>query len=172
MILRAKNMQEHYSKGLSPNRVSPNVHIHSDNGNPMKGISLLALLYELGCKNSFSRPRVSNDNPYIESFFGTMKTSFKYPGRFKSIEHAREWVAAFVDWYHTQHRHSGIQYFTPQQMRSGEYKKLVSRRNETMLKAVSKNPCRWSKSIKQWKKDHTVYLNPGLETIAALKKAA
>jgi len=53
----------------------PPVHIHSDNGNPMKGVSLLALFDDLGCKNSFSRPRVSNDNPFIESFFGTMKCS-------------------------------------------------------------------------------------------------
>ena len=150
----------------------PNIHIHSDNGNPMKGISLLALLYDLGCKNSFSRPRVSNDNPYIESFFGTMKTSFKYPGRFKSIEHAREWVADFIDYYHTKHRHSGIQYFTPQQMRSGEYKEFVSKRNATMQLAFTKNPCRWSGSLKQWKMKHTVYLNPSIETITACKKAA
>lgn len=150
----------------------PNVHIHSDNGNPMKGTSLLALLYDLGCKNSFSRPRVSNDNPYIESFFGTMKSSFKYPGRFKSIEHAREWVASFIDFYHTKHRHSGIKYFTPKQMRTGKYKELVSERNETMLTAAAKNPCRWSKSVKQWEIEHTVYLNPSLETIAALENAA
>ena len=150
----------------------PNVHIHSDNGNPMKGMSLLALLYDLGCKNSFSRPRVSNDNPFIESFFGTMKCSFKYPGRFKSIEHAREWVALFIDWYHTKHRHSGIQHFTPWQMRSGNYKKLVSKRNETMLNAFAKNPCRWSRTIKQWRLKHTVFLNPSMETKSALRKAA
>lgn len=150
----------------------PNVHVHSDNGNPMKGMSLLALLYDLGCKNSFSRPRVSNDNPFIESFVGTMKSSFKYPGRFKSIEDAREWVAGFIDYYHTKHHHSGIQYFTPQQMRNGEYRKLVSIRNETMLSALSKNPCRWSGPVRQWKKKHTVYLNPSLLTLAALKTAA
>lgn len=151
---------------------NPNVHIHSDNGNPMKGTSLLALLYDLGCKNSFSRPRVSNDNPFIESFFGTLKTSFKYPGRFKSIEHAREWMASFIDWYHTKHRHSGIQYFTPNQIRTGAYKKMVSIRNTTITEASKKNPCRWSKTVKQWKTEHIVYLNPGAETIAALKNTA
>ncbi len=150
----------------------PDVHIHSDNGNPMKGMTLLALLYVLGCKNSFSRPRVSNDNPFIESFFGTMKTSFKYPGKFESIEQEREWLASFVDWYHTKHRHSGIHYFTPQQMRNGEFKTLVEKRNRTMLLAAAKNPHRWSSKVKQWKTDHTVYLNPTIETIAELKKSA
>lgn len=150
----------------------PHVHIHSDNGNPMKGISLLAMLYDLGCKNSFSRPRVSNDNPFIESFFGTMKTSVKYPGRFEDISEARKWLSDFVNWYNTSHRHSGIQFFTPKQMRSGEYKNLVTIRNKTMLEAKKRTPGRWSRKAKQWDVQHTVYLNPSLETRQKLKNAA
>lgn len=150
----------------------PKVHIHSDNGNPMKGISLLALYYLLGLKNSFSRPRVSNDNPFIESFFGIMKYSIKYPGRFKSIEEAREWMAEFVSYYNNYHRHSGIYYFTPKQMRTGDFKEIVEIRNETMQKAFKKNPARWSKKLKQWKKEHVVYLNPSFETKQALDKVA
>jgi putative transposase len=142
----------------------PKVHIHSDNGNPMKGISLLSLLYDLKCKNSFSRPRVSNDNPYIESFFGTMKCSVKYPGRFAGISEARIWMAEFVDWYNTSHRHSGIYFFTPRQMRTGEYKKHVEIRNQTMNEAMARKPERWSRPVKQWSQSHTVYLNPSLET--------
>lgn len=151
---------------------NPNVHVHSDNGSPMKGMSLLALLFDLGCKNSFSRPRVSNDNPFIESFFGTMKTSVKYPGRFKSMEQAREWMAMFIDWYHTKHRHSGIQYFTPQQMRSGEYLKLIQKRNTAKLAAVQRFPFRWRNQVKLWTKEYTVYLNPALQTITELKKVS
>lgn len=150
---------------------NPNVHIHSDNGNPMKGISLLALLYDLGCSNSFSRPRVSNDNPFIESFFGTLKTSVKYPGKFESIDQAREWMASFIDWYHTQHRHSGIQFFTPQQMRSGDYRKLIEKRNEVKRQAVKRNPRRWKNGVKLWTTNHQVYLNPTNETRSSLKKA-
>jgi len=150
----------------------PEVHIHSDNGNPMKGISLLSMLYDLGCKNSFSRPRVSNDNPFIESFFGTMKCSVKYPGRFKNITEARIWMADFVDWYNTNHRHSGIYYFTPQQMRTGKYQKIAGVRNKTMLEAMKRNPSRWSRPAKQWNQPHTVYLNPSLETRQRLGAAA
>lgn len=159
---------EFYAKELFEKTLAeqgyPGVHIHSDNGNPMKGVSLLAMLYERGCKNSFSRPRVSNDNPFIESFFATVKGSVKFPGQFKDLEHAREWMAEFVNWYNTEHRHSGIEYFTPAQMRSGEFKRLVEIRNETMKKAREDHPERWGKKLKQWKTDYVVYLNPSLET--------
>jgi putative transposase len=101
----------------------------------MKGISLLSLLYDLGCKNSFSRPRVSNDNPYGESFFGTMKGSVKYPGRFADITETRVWMAEFIDWYNIAHRHSGINFFTPRQMRTGQYRKKVETRNRAMKEA-------------------------------------
>lgn len=150
----------------------PKVHIHSDNGNPMKGLSLLATLYDLGCKNSFSRPRVSNDNPFIESFFNTLKTSVKYPGRFQNISEARKWMADFIDWYNVSHRHSGIQFFTPKQMRTGEYKQMVSFRNKTMREAKKRNPLRWSRQVKQWESHHTVYLNPSLETRQKLQCVA
>jgi putative transposase len=88
-------------------------HVHSDNGNPMKGLSLLGLLYTLGVSNSYSRPRVSNDNPFIETFFKTLKYSTKYPGRFEDIHQARDWFAAFVHWYNMQHLHSALGYVTP-----------------------------------------------------------
>ncbi len=79
----------------------------------MKGISLLSLFDDLGIKNSFSRPWVSSDNPFIESSFGIMKTSVKYPGKFENIHEARLWMADFVNWYNNYHRNSGNQYFTP-----------------------------------------------------------
>jgi transposase InsO family protein len=73
------------------------VRLHSDNGNPMKGSTMIITLHNLGVVPSFSRPRVSNDNPYIESLFKTMKYTAGYPGRFKSLGHAREWTADFVN---------------------------------------------------------------------------
>lgn len=73
--------------------------MHSDNGNPMKGVTLVGLFYQLGIVPSYSKPRVSDDNPFIESFFKTLKYKSGYPKKFDSIESARKWFADFVDWY-------------------------------------------------------------------------
>ncbi|MBN2652265.1 MAG: IS3 family transposase [Spirochaetales bacterium] len=149
-----------FSSTLYENRL-PSVHIHSDNGNPMKGISLLTLLNRLDLVNSYSRPRVSNDNPFIESFFGTLKNHRKYPGKFNSISEAREWAGNFISYYHNHHRHSGINYFTPHQMRSGEYIKLTQIRNDTLTKALAEKPDRWrGRTPKLWNPKHIVILNP------------
>ena len=137
------------------------VSLHSDNGNPMKGFALLAYLYYLGVVPSFSRPRVSNDNPYIESFFKTVKYTPGYPGRFRNIEHAREWMAAFVHWYNTEHQHSSLGYVTPAQRRSGVAEEIFSRRNHTILKAQTLHPERWGKRApRSWGAPTEVVLNP------------
>jgi len=136
-----------------------NVHLHSDNGGPMKKASLLVALYDLGVMPSFSRPRVSNDNPYIESLFSTMKYKADYPKSFKDIETARDWIDNFVNWYNNEHRHSAIGYVTPGQRRLGHDKKLFVRRNETMKKAREKHPERWGNKIKKWEVIKEVYLN-------------
>jgi putative transposase len=136
-------------------------HVHSDNGNPMKGLSLLGLLYTLGVSNSYSRPRVSNDNPFIETFFKTLKYSTKYPGRFEDIHQARDWFAAFVHWYNMQHLHSALGYVTPAQRRAGEDKILFKKRNQTIEKARERYPQRWgSRKPRAWKASPTVILNP------------
>lgn len=75
------------------------VFLHSDNGNPMKAGTMLMTLYKLGIIDSFSRPRVSNDNAYIESFFKTLKYMISYPQFFTTIDDAKYWVADFLDWY-------------------------------------------------------------------------
>jgi transposase-like protein len=92
--------EELFQHALRDNKY-PDVWIHSDNGNPMKGVTLLGLFYHLGISNSYSRPRISNDNPYIESWFKTLKYDISYPGKFSSVEDAREWFANFVDSYNT-----------------------------------------------------------------------
>ena len=140
------------------------IHLHSDNGNPMKGMSLLAFLYSMKVSVSRSRPGVSNDNPFIESFFKTLKYSVCYPGKFRSIEHARTWMADFVDWYNNKHRHSGLDYLTPYQMRSGKQHELFTTRNKVIMAAYKDHPERWSNAPKQWEDAHTVYLNPSAET--------
>ena len=147
----------------------PDVFIHSDNGNPMKGISLLALFYDLGICNSYSRPRVSNDNPFIESWFKTLKYSVSYPGNFETLTEAREWFAMFVHHYNTCHSHSGLHFITPKQVREGSYKKIVKKRNKTMVAAKNRNPHRWSSAVKQLPEKHVVHLNPSADTRILLK---
>jgi transposase InsO family protein len=96
------------------------VTLHSDNGSPMKGATLLATLHTLGVMPSFSRPSVSNDNPYSESLFRTLKYRPEYPEEvFANLHGARTWVRWFVDWYNNDHLHSSIQFVTPAQRHAG-----------------------------------------------------
>ena len=139
--------------------------VHSDNGNPMKGATFSVWLATLGMFLSHSRPLVKNDNPYIESFFRTLKYHAAYPGRFETINQARQWLGDFIDWYNTVHRHSGIGYVTPEHRRIGMDVELFVRRNETLMKAWAEHPERFRKSgPKLWKSNHVVYLNPSNET--------
>ena len=137
------------------------VHLHSDNGGPMKGLSLLALLYMLGVRYSFSRPRVSNDNPFIESFFRTLKYTTGYPGRFRNIDHARQWMADFINWYNDRHLHSALGYITPMEKRTGRDIELFRKRNCTMEAARNCHPERWgNRPSKEWIPSKVVVLNP------------
>ena len=117
--------------------------VHADNGNPMRGVTLAVFLDSLAVTRSHSRPRCSNDNAFIESWHKTLKYSVGYPDRFKSIEHARIWYADFVNWYNTEHLHSGIGYVTPRQRRTGEADAIYDRRNQTLADARLRNPLRW-----------------------------
>ncbi len=140
------------------------VRLHSDNGNPMKGATMLMLLYHLGVVPSFSRPRVSDDNPFIESFFKTVKYSAGYPKCFIDIAHAREWFGDFVNWYNTEHRHSQIGYVTPQQRYDGSADLIFASRNQTYAQAQERHPERFRGKRRVWSAPNEVYLNPSLET--------
>jgi transposase InsO family protein len=135
--------------------------VHSDNGGPMKGASMLATMQKLGVVPSFSRPAVSNDNPFSESLFKTMKYTPAYPDRpFESVNAAREWVKTFVCWYNGTHRHSGLKYVTPEQRHRGQDKALLEARSRLYLKARERHPERWSGDIRDWKPVSAVTLNP------------
>src|SRR3546814_8876138 len=93
----------------------------------MKGATMLATLQKLGVVPSFSRPSVSDDNPYSEALFRTLKYTPAYPRkRFADIDQARAWVQGFVAWYNTEHRHSGIQFVTPAQRHAGRSEEHTS----------------------------------------------
>lgn len=146
--------------------------LHSDNGAPMKGATFLATLERLGVQSSFSRPRVSNDNPYSESLFKTLKYIPSYPeDGFISLDHAREWVKEFVYWYNNIHYHSGINYITPNDRHNGSGEKIMEKRIQVYKEAKKLNPARWSKTIRDWSLPETVALNPTKEAEHALALA-
>lgn len=136
--------------------------LHSDNGSPMKGATMLATLYQLGITPSNSRPRVSNDNPYAESLFKTLKYRPNYqPKGFSTIDEAREWVKTFEQWYNYEHHHSGINFLTPAQMRSEEAEDILKRRHDIYEQAKAKHPERWNgRNTRDWSMPDKVYLNP------------
>lgn len=145
--------------------------LHSDNGGPMKASSFLGTLEKLGVQSSFSRPRVSNDNPYSESLFKTLKYIPKYPtSGFESLDHAREWTSKFVHWYNEVHLHSGINYVTPGSRHRGEDIEILKKRKEVYARARLKHPERWSGDTKNWKYQATVALNPTDEDKIMIKQ--
>jgi putative transposase len=153
------------------------VTLHSDNGGPMKGATLLATLQALGILPSFSRPAVSNDNPYSEALFKTLKYRPDYPARpFTDLKQARRWVAGFVDWYNHNHRHSAIQFVTPDQRHSGQDRAILKQRKTVYEAAKKQRPERWRGQTRNWDPVHVVYLNPDKEGKnlgrQAMKKAA
>ncbi len=138
--------------------------LHSDNGSPMKAATFQATLEKLGVQSSFSRPRVSNDNPYSESLFKTMKYRPQYPFRgFATVEEARKWVNKFVTWYNKIHLHSGINYLTPYQRHHGFDESIMENRIKVYEKARAKHPERWSRSTRNWVLPDYVALNPLIE---------
>ncbi len=135
--------------------------LHSDNGGPMKGATMLATLHRLGITTSYSRPSVSNDNPYSESLFKTMKYSPSFPERgFINMGEAKIWVEKFVNWYNSIHLHSGINFVTPASKHSGFDEVILKNRHLVYQQARLKKPSRWSKETRKWTVIEKVELNP------------
>ena len=141
--------------------------LHSDNGSPMKGATMLETLYRLGITPSNSRPRVSNDNPYAESIFRTLKYRPNYqPKGFASLEEARMWCANFVHWYNYEHHHSGLNFITPAERHSGQGQEIMANRRKVYEAAKAAHPERWNnRTTRDWSLPEKVYLNPERETV-------
>jgi transposase InsO family protein len=138
--------------------------LHSDNGTPMKGATMLATLQWLGVVPSFSRPHVKDDNPYSEALFRTLKHRPAYPRRlFRSITEARAWVADFVDWYNNEHHHSGIRFVTPAQRHEQLDAAILTQRDAVYQRARRRHPERWSNKTRDWSPVFAVLLNPDAE---------
>jgi len=133
--------------------------LHSDNGSPMKSATMLAKLQDLGVMPSFSRPSVSNDNPFSESLFRTLKYRPEYPEKpFETIFDAREWSNRFLHWYNEEHLHSGLRFVTPEARHTGRDIEILAKRRDVYLKAKLKHPERWSGQIRNWNPDTKVIL--------------
>lgn len=145
--------------------------LHSDNGSPMKGATMLATMQKLGVVPSFSRPSVSNDNAFSESLFKTLKYVPEYPTKpFERIDDARQWVDRFVQWYNHEHQHSSIKYVTPAQRHDGRDIEILEHRKAVYETARNANPQRWSGNTRNWDHEAGVELNPKLND--SVKKAA
>jgi len=135
--------------------------LHADNGSPMKGATMKVTMERLGVVASFSRPRVSNDNPFSEALFRTCKYTPNWPTRgFATIDEARAWVQGFATWYNTQHRHSAIRFVTPDQRHRGEDRALLASRHQVYELARAARPERWSGRTRNWQPIGSVWLNP------------
>jgi len=147
---------------ISENALHTGVVLHSDNGAPMKAQTMRMKAYELGVVTSYSRPRVSNDNPFVESLFKTCKYRPNWPTEgFKSLEAARDWVLSFTRWYNNEHKHSQLNFVTPNQRHTGEDKGILAKRKQTMQQAKAQNPIRWgSQNIRNCEPVEPTTLNP------------
>ena len=135
--------------------------LHSDNGSPMKGETMLAAMQRLGVAHSRSRPAVSNDNPYSEALFKTLKYRPQFPLKpFADLLQARRWVTAWVHWYNDQHRHSAIRFVTPAQRHAQVDEKILQARAQVYELARQQNPLRWSGQTRNWSFIEEVHLNP------------
>jgi len=143
--------------GIAPGQLT----LHSDNGAPMRGATLIATLEQLGVARSLSRPSVSNDNPYLEALFRTLKYRPEHPLEpFPDLAAARTFADLLVQWYNHEHRHSAIRFVTPAQRHAGADRQLLDQRHGLYLAARARHPDRWSGKTRNWKRIERVHLNP------------
>jgi len=147
--------------------------VHADRGSSMTSKSVAFLLADLGVEKTHSRPHVSNDNPYSESQFKTMKYRPEFPDRFESIEHARRFCRQFIDWYNTVHHHSGIGLLTPAVVHYGRADEITARRAAVLAIAFTARPERFVRGLPQPPAQPlAAWINPPDDEAAALERIA
>jgi putative transposase len=140
--------------------------LHGDNGATLKATTVLAMLAWLGIRPSYSRPRVSDDNPFVEALFRTAKYRPAFPPEgFADLDAARQWAAGFVHWYNHEHHHSGIRYVTPAERHAGRDRALLDHRHALYQQARERNPRRWSGQTRNWTPIAAVTLNPERDAV-------
>ena len=132
----------------------------------MKGATLKATMERLGVLPSYSRPSVSDDNPFAESLFRTAKYRPEYPDApFDALDDANRWADGFVGWYHHDHLHSGIGFVSPLDRHEGRAEAILANRRAVYEQARRRHPERWGdREVRAWKHPSTVILNPTKDT--------
>lgn len=120
--------------------------VHADSGPAMRSTLLKDFLRENGINQTHNRPRVSNDNPFSESEFRTMKYRPNYPGTFTTLEEARAYVDRYAPWYNGNHKHSGVALFSPDEVHDGTWRELWHRRDHTNQAYYTAHPERFRRS--------------------------
>ena len=140
--------------------------LHGDNGATLKATSVLAMMYWLGLKASYSRPRVSDDNAFVESLFRTAKYRPEFSAKgFADLQEARLWARSFVHWYNNDHKHSGIRYVSPAQRHAGQDRDILAARHEVYVQAKADHPRRWAQHTRNWQPIAAVTLNPERDAV-------
>ncbi len=147
--------------------------LHSDNGAAMKSQTLKAKLEELSVLSSYSRPSVSNDNPFSEALFRTLKYRPQWPSAgFKSLEEARDWVQRFVQWYNHEHKHSKLNFVTPVERHTQQDAKILAKRKQVLEAAKAAKPSRWSQAVRNCEPVGPTTLNPEKAMLSTEQKDA
>jgi len=135
--------------------------IHADRGSSMKSKTVAELMADLGVMKSHSRPYVSDDNPFSEAQFKTLKYAPTFPGKFGSMVEARDLAGAFFDWYNTEHRHTGIALLTPESVHYGRAGQVVEQRNQVLAEAYHNHPERFKRGMPRAQAcPEAVWINP------------
>jgi putative transposase len=133
-----------FNDAIAKHRVPPGqLTLHADRGGPMRAKTTALLLADLGVTKSHSRPHTSNDNPFSESQFKTMKYQPQFPRRFGCIQDAKAFCRSFFDWYNQEHHHAGIGLMTPDQVHYGQADAIHAARQTTLNDAFNRNPERF-----------------------------
>ena len=141
--------------------------LHADNGSPMKGATMKVTMEKLGITASYSRPRVSNDNPFSEALFRTCKYRPDWPTKgFATRTDAQAWVKSFASWYNGEHLHSAIRFVTPNERHAGQDSATLANRAILYANACEQKPERWSGKTRNWQPAGPVWLNPENEISA------
>jgi len=143
--------------------------VHADRGSAMTSKPVALLLADLGVTKTHSRPHVSNDNPYSEAQFKTMKYCPDYPTRFGCLQDARAWAAEFFDWYNREHHHTGLALLTPADVHFDRAKDVLQKRQAVLQAAYEKTPERFVKGVpRPGQLPKAVWINPPPSRTTAL----
>jgi putative transposase len=144
------------------------LHLHADRGTSMTSKPVAFLLADLGVTKTHSRPQVSDDNPYSESQFKTLKYRPGFPDRFGSIQDARAFCQPFFRWYNDEHHHSAIALLTPAMLHYGRAEEVIQRRQEVLQDAYARNPERFVRACPKSQPPPTAaWINPPVLTTAS-----